>query len=109
MKYFLLFVGIVIVGIIVFSNIDDKPSQPDDIMAYVMAVDYVKIVLKSPSTAKFANSWDSTITKTDLYTWTVTSYVDSQNGFGAMIRTNFTAVLKFSEDGAKCRLISLDI
>lgn len=107
MKNIGIIVLVIVVIILIFSSFSDKPSEPDDIMAYIMAKSFVENQLKAPSTAKFADSWDSTITKTGLDTWKVISYVDSQNSFGAMIRTHFTVVIKFTEND-KCRLISLD-
>lgn len=55
--------------------------------------------LKAPSTAK--HPWgtsDYEITNLGTNRYTVSSYVDSQNGFGAMIRTNYTATIKKSGD-----------
>lgn len=57
--------------------------------------------LKSPSTASFPG----TILDLDQYSvtregdsWTVTSYVDSQNSFGAMVRASFTATYFWDGD-----------
>lgn len=54
----------------------------------------IKKILKSPSTAKFAGGFltpyeDWSFSKNGT-TYTVSSYVVSQNGFGAMIRSRFT-------------------
>lgn len=59
-------------------------------------------LLKSPSTAKFPSivDWYSKET-TEKGTYLVSSHVDSQNGFGAMIRTTFKATLKKAEGGWK--------
>jgi len=49
-------------------------------------------VLKSPSTADFG-LWDEKATKWndgEYYGYTIKGYVDSQNGFGAIIRSNYT-------------------
>lgn len=37
----------------------------------------------------------------------VTSHVDAQNGFGAMIRTEFTATVKYDRDTKKWALLGL--
>lgn len=55
----------------------------------------VKGKLKSPSTAKFPPTSTAKITKSATDTWIVTSYVDSQNGFGAMIRNNWVAKIRY--------------
>ncbi len=49
--------------------------------------------LKSPASAQFAeDKW--TITGNDQAGYTVSGYVDSQNSYGAMIRNDFSAVVK---------------
>jgi hypothetical protein len=55
---------------------------------YVCAKYEVEAYLKAPSTAKFQASPDAVIYKQDSY-YIIESYVDAQNSFGAMIRTNF--------------------
>lgn len=49
-------------------------------------------VLKSPATAKFPFSPRSFDYKGDGV-WEIRAYVDSQNGFGAMVRTEFTCTV----------------
>jgi uncharacterized protein (UPF0212 family) len=49
--------------------------------------------LKSPSTAEYKPA--GTPTKTATNTYEVSSYVDSQNGFGAMVRAYWTVTLKY--------------
>lgn len=53
----------------------------------------LKTILKSPSTAKFAGVGDWEIWKENGQT-IVQSYVDSQNGFGAMIRSEFQFIIE---------------
>lgn len=49
-----------------------------------------------PTTAKFPYIGDAyEVTKLDSVTWLVDSYVDSQNGFGAFIRTRYVAKLMY--------------
>lgn len=75
--------------------------------AYVQMEDYVKQRLKSPSTAKFANVLSANIEQLENQTYKIDSYVDSQNGFGAIIRTRYIGeVQQISED--EWQLISLD-
>lgn len=78
-------------------------------MAYTMAREFVKKRLKAPSTAKWPGLMDGrgTIQRLDQNTYSVRSWVDSQNGFGAQIRTNYFAVLR--EEGEEWKLISLNI
>lgn len=53
----------------------------------------LKTILKSPTTAKFAGVGDWNIWKENGQT-IVQSYVDSQNGFGAMVRSEFQFIIK---------------
>lgn len=65
-------------------------SKSDDELAIKMYVkDVVKGKLKSPSTAKFPSYSEWSVSKSDN-TYTVSSYVDAENGFGAEIRTYFS-------------------
>lgn len=69
--------------------------QPDGISAFVMSQKFVKQKLTSPGSAKFPLSQEAKIKNLDANTWLVTAHVDSQNGFGAMIRTRYQAKLKY--------------
>ncbi len=53
-----------------------------------------KIPLTSPSTAKY-NYPTTKVDPTDPNLFEVSSYIDSQNGFGAMVRTYWSMKLKF--------------
>jgi len=64
-------------------------------MAKHMSETLVKQRLKSPSTASFNNYPD--ITYIGDSSFKVISYVDSQNSFGAMLRTKFEATVKYIE------------
>lgn len=57
----------------------------------------IKAQLKAPSTAEFASFGDTKIFQRQD-TITYISYVDAQNGFGAMIRSKF-AVVMICHDG----------
>lgn len=52
--------------------------------------DIIKEKLKSPSTAKFPSLSDWSIYEKSYNTYSVSSYVDAENGFGAEIRTYFS-------------------
>jgi hypothetical protein len=64
-----------------------------------MAEQFVSERLKSPSTAEFADLSEWEITTTDKKKWQVAAYVDSQNSFGAIIRTHFTGEMLCVGDG----------
>lgn len=72
----------------------------------------IKKILKSPSTAKFAGGFltpyeDWSFSKNGT-TYTVSSYVDSQNGFGAMIRSQFTITYEWNDETSKVTSLIFD-
>lgn len=86
----------------------------DSSMAYVMSQKFIKQRLKSPTTAKFPWSGDQGV-KTQYAgdcTHKIQAYVDSQNGFGAMIRTTYYIELQYikgSQGIGSWRLLHLQI
>lgn len=64
------------------------------IMAYVMAQDFVEQRLKSPGSADFPTFEESFAEDLGSGKWRVRSYVDSQNSFGALVRSDFTVLLR---------------
>src|SRR3989339_367649 len=72
-----------------YSTTDDNST-----MSYVQANNFVKLALKSPSTADFPFFGEGV--KISTGTYKVDSYVDSQNGFGAMIRSNYSITLQYT-------------
>lgn len=79
------------------SSVPEYKTEASDFEAYLMAKHFVEATLVAPTTAEFPSTFMDdpfTVSKNDnLYT--VSSYVDSQNGFGAMIRTYYTIQLRF--------------
>ena len=85
----------------IFSSLstDDKsPGQAtdwhkqDNFTAYYMMEGFVKDRLKSPKTADFPGTLDGRdkhVTYLKNQKYRIVSYVDSQNSFGALIRTHF--------------------
>lgn len=59
---------------------------------------FVKDRLKSPSSAEFGYGEDQVFQKNDS-TFIVESYVDSQNSFGAMLRSKYVCTLYFDQEG----------
>ena len=57
--------------------------------AYFNSQECVKELLKSPSTAEFPYGSEQFVTQIDEDTFIINSYVDSQNSFGAMLRTKY--------------------
>ncbi len=64
--------------------------------AFRAANDFLEERLKAPKTADFASIKNSVVTNLGDCRHQVTSYVDSQNSFGAMLRTKYSATVKYS-------------
>ena len=70
------------------ATLDEQCGKRSDAIAWAQI--YVKSSLKAPSTAEFSHL-KTRAGMTACGTWVVASHVDAQNGFGAMIRTQFRA------------------
>lgn len=76
--------------------------------AFIYSQDCVEQQLKSPSTAEFPYDSEEFVTKIDEDTFIINSYVDSQNSFGAMIRTNYICQITLNDnDTYTCDSIEL--
>lgn len=118
---------LVILGFILIKGCSSDPKTPEELalekaqkaeqtcrsetMAYVMSQTFVKRHLKSPSTAEFPWMTDDNVSVSYLGDCTslVVSYVDSQNGFGAMIRSKYAVKLKYNPDTDNYTLIDIGI
>ena len=100
-KLVLAIIGIVVL-LIIFSpakapsSTASAPREPGNIDAQVMCQQFIEKQLKAPSTAKFPSSreWkiDHVAGTADYH---ASSYVDAQNSFGAMIRSNITCDMTY--------------
>lgn len=68
--------------------------------AYIMSQEFVKKHLKSPATADFPSLYADGVTANMIgrCRFGVTAFVDSQNAFGAMIRTSYSAKLRYDKN-----------
>ncbi|MCB9811253.1 hypothetical protein H6777_03900 [Candidatus Nomurabacteria bacterium] len=71
------------------NNVIGSPEE----YAWVIAENQIEKLLKSPSTAEFCKP---KVTDLGNNKYVVASCVDSQNGFGAMIRSNWTVTMTYS-------------
>ena len=79
------------------QTVQKSITTHDKVTAYVIAKDFVENQLKSPGTAKWP--WDNTDKVTKHLgngEYTIRTYVDSQNSFGALIRTNFSCTVQYT-------------
>ena len=60
--------------------------------AQVMAQYFIEQRLTSPASAEYQPFWDS-MQKINDTTFTVYGYVDSQNGYGAMMRSSYSCIM----------------
>ncbi len=99
--------GILLIAIIAGASDSSTPVEdPNNLSAeqivnvkkdtiYSFAKSYIEDSLKAPSTAKFSYSPAITQDEKDTDTFTVTSHVDSENGFGAMIRSTWSVTATY--------------
>ena len=73
----------------------DKEGH-SEVEAWVAAKIEVENNLKSPKTASFPWSYEEYVTKINDNIFKVRAYVDSENSFGANIRTNFSCTVEFT-------------
>lgn len=87
-------------------EIDDNGERELD--AWVCAQDIVLNNLKAPSTAEICPYTSAEITWNGGSSYTVKGYVDAENAFGAMLRTNFTVTLTLTSEGYKDGTVKFD-
>ena len=100
-----------------WSGIEEQSKDPDhwktrdnSSMAYIMMEGFVEKRLKAPRTAKFPGVFDGKldhVSSIGNYSYRISSYVDSQNGFGALIRTTFVGEIRQVSDD-RWQLVSLE-
>lgn len=76
--------------------------------AWAYMQQFVKKRLKSPSTADFPFGGHRDVKPLGDDRYLVESYVDSQNSFGARVRTNFRGVIKQTQGGWKLEELVLE-
>lgn len=107
----IIIIGLIIYGFVsCFSSGDTTEKSYEDkihdlkIEAWVMAEQFIDKQLKAPATAKYQWFTEDNVTKIgDQYT--VEIYVDSENSFGAKLRTHWK--LKMEKDGDTYRLLDI--
>ena len=73
--------------------------------AYMMSKKFVKARLLAPATADFPWTGEATIKKSGPGEFTVLSYVDAQNAFGAQIRKHYVCKIKSEDNGKNWELV----
>lgn len=89
---------------------DDDQSGPGDfssIQASTAVEQCVLAQLTSPGSAEFEPYSEKNFVRVNDTLFKFQSYVDSQNGFGALIRTNFRGSLVYYPDRGTTRCVDL--
>ncbi len=76
--------------------------------AMTMCEQWIERRLKAPSTAKFSHVWDTSISGSNDGPYRIDGFVDAQNGFGAMIRTQYSCATQRLPDG-RWKLLDLNM
>lgn len=76
--------------------VGNKPSKE---AAYAEAEVYAQQMLVSPASAEFPLIDETQVTEWDENTFVISSYVDSQNKFGAMLRSYYRCKVTYGSDG----------
>jgi cell division protein FtsL len=90
------------------TQAEEKVETYTDTEVYVESQFILEKFLKAPSTAKFPSSSNASIERLKDNGFKVTSYVDSQNGFGAMIRSEWTVLFQYVGDQIKLYQVIID-
>ena len=79
------------------------------LLAYNYSEDCVKKILKAPGTAKFPGLLEKADHIKDLGggRYQINSWVDSQNGFGALLRSRFVCIVKINPSSYQCEDVSI--
>ena len=88
----------------------DEPIEHNIFSAYRYAEGFIKESLKSPSTAVFPNRKEKSQHVKDLGfgEYQINSWVDSQNGFGAMVRSKWSCKIIFLEKKVQAENIIIE-
>lgn len=79
------------------STSSTPTARHSGVGAFVACQQFVKDRLRAPSTADFPSGSTRYTTEIGGGKYRVEAYVDSQNGFGAMLRSNFTCDVQWVE------------
>lgn len=102
----LISIFVIIAGTIFLVWNYSKPNQKEKIESTVVMLSQqaVESKLKAPKTADFPVSYDNYAIHQNGDVYTVTSYVDAENSFGAKIRSNFTVELVYHSDAEEYKI-----
>ncbi|WP_340382292.1 hypothetical protein U5640_36305 [Streptomyces sp. SS7] len=109
-----LIAGVIGIAVAMMDSSNGGDGKPGDHAAAIICEDFVKQRLKSPSTADFPGVTDAdyakttTLSDTKPWKYKVTGVVDSQNGFGAIVRSAYVCTVS-TKDNDTWTLNDLDM
>lgn len=104
--FFVGFGGLIVLAMIGAIMGPDTTSTGTETEAWSRAREIVTAQLKAPATAEFP--WTEWRAREVDGTWHVASYVDSQNSFGAMIRSEWVCILARRHGQWECQYLVID-
>ena len=112
-------IAVIMVWVLYFSWSSSPRREADQIakdcsntsMAYIMSQNFVKKRLKAPSSAQFPSTLDQgvSITPGASCSFEVAAYVDAKNGFGAPLRSYYSASMSYDRSSKMWRATKLTI
>lgn len=107
MPLWLFLVGAVAI-VLLIGIIGNQPTQETSpsYNAWYACEQFILRSLKAPKTAEFESYSASNVRQVDDDEWVVSIYVDAQNGFGALIRSDFSCQVR--KQDKEWWLVSLD-
>ena len=87
---------------------NEQSTSNNTIGAWTYMKEFVRQRLKSPSTAEFPFGGHRDVTALGDKRYLVESYVDSQNSFGATLRTKFRGVIRETPNGWELESLAVD-
>ncbi|EPY2277936.1 hypothetical protein ACXAT3_002688 [Clostridium sporogenes] len=110
LKAVLLCLSIILcLGIFVGCGESEDEKKEDKYKIYTTAQLYVKDRLKSPDTAKFADTNEAEIIKIGEHEYKVKSYVTSENSFGANVKSTFSCKIKIDHENKTTKCDDMEI
>jgi len=70
-------------------------KKPGKLEALIKSQSFVEQQLKAPKSAEFSIDYENDVTQIDDSTFSIYSYVDAQNNFGALLRNNYSCQLVY--------------
>ncbi|TKZ21351.1 hypothetical protein FAP39_06320 [Shimia litoralis] len=91
------------------KRLEEACGDDHSVMAYVMSQRGVRANLRSPATVDFPTINSISVHANGDCTYSVNAYVDAQNGFGALVRTNYSATMRRNRDTETWSLLELNM